>query len=362
MAEVGSWLYKRDNTGGIRTWRMEINGDCYRSVSGVLDGEEVYSGWKQARPKNIGRSNGTSAEEQALAEVASKYQKKRDSGYFESLEEIDEGTFFHPMLAKKYDGWAGPCFSQPKHDGIRCIAMNSGLWSRRGKELLGAPHIMEALRPAFDKNPNLIFDGELYNHRLHDDFNSIVSCVKKQQPTFEDLLTSRQFIEYHIYDLPSNNGRFADRYNQMTDIICGISEFIVPVETFYCDSEEALNTEYELLLERDYEGQIIRFNNLYENKRSKFLMKRKEFIDQEFPVVMIEEGAGNWAGYAKSVMCRLPDGRTFSAGLKGDQAFAAQLLIDADKYVGKLATVRYLNLTPAGKPRMGVVHQLGREE
>jgi hypothetical protein len=111
-------------------------------------------------------------------------------------------------------------------------------------------------------------------------------------------------------------------------------------------------------LEEGFEGQMIRRgNSLYENKRSKFLLKRKEFIDEEFTVVSLNEGKGNYAGMIKSVT--LTDGNIqFDSGIKGDQSYLKELMIDPTKWVGKQATVRYQNKTPDGVPRFPIVYQL----
>ena len=53
------------------------------------------------------------------------------------------------------------------------------------------------------------------------------------------------------------------------------------------------------ILEAGYEGQMIRKDAPYECKRSKNLLKRKEFITEEFKVVKVVEGQGAWTGYVK---------------------------------------------------------------
>jgi DNA ligase-1 len=126
-----------------------------------------------------------------------------------------------------------------------------------------------------------------------------------------------------------------------------------------CASEADLNHAYEYYLAHDYEGQMVRLNGKYEHKRSKLLLKRKEFQDGEFPVLAIEEGNGNWAGYAKKAVLSLPDGRSFGAGLRGTQA-EMKALLGAPRPA--TATVRYFALTPDGIPRFPVVtafHQSG---
>ena len=82
-------------------------------------------------------------------------------------------------------GFGAPVFSQPKLDGIRCIAMREGLFTRTGKPIVAVPHIHEELEPFFEKYPNAVLDGELYNHAYKDDFNKIIHLVRKQNLTEE---------------------------------------------------------------------------------------------------------------------------------------------------------------------------------
>ena len=90
-------------------------------------------------------------------------------------------------------------------------------------------------------------------------------------------------------------------------------------------------------------------------KRSKHLLKRKEFEDGEFPIVRIEEGNGNWAGMAKRITVRLPDGRECGGGIRGSQPVMRDLLAKADILVGRQVTMRYLKqLTPDGMLRHAV--------
>ena len=70
-------------------------------------------------------------------------------------------------------------FVQPKLDGVRCVIQydNSTVtaYSRTGKEWKNINHILAELLPFFWKNPDVVLDGELYNHDLKDDFEKIIS-------------------------------------------------------------------------------------------------------------------------------------------------------------------------------------------
>jgi DNA ligase-1 len=114
--------------------------------------------------------------------------------------------------------------------------------------------------------------------------------------------------------------------------------------------QDELDELYARWLEEGYEGQMVRLDLPYEQKRSKTLLKRKEFQDAEYQVVAIEPGVGNWAGAAKKVICRLEDGREFGAGIKGTYARGVELLNEKHD----TATVKFFALTPDGIPRFGV--------
>jgi hypothetical protein len=94
-----------------------------------------------------------------------------------------------PMLATPWakvfskgiqPGALGPYFVSPKMDGVRCVATRHGLYSRRGHKFHGIGHIEAALLPAFNDDPSLVLDGELYAHdAAHQigNFERILSAV-----------------------------------------------------------------------------------------------------------------------------------------------------------------------------------------
>jgi DNA ligase-1 len=114
---------------------------------------------------------------------------------------------------------------------------------------------------------------------------------------------------------------------------------------------------YGTYTQAGFEGQMVRQNNKYECKRSKGLLKRKEFITDEFDVVSVEEGQGAWTGYAKKFVLELSDGRTFSSGVRGSQAQLKALLEAKQK--PNWATCRFFELSNDGVPRFPVVIDYG---
>lgn len=368
---TGPEIYKQDSAGKVRTWQYLVGTDGndwgWATVSGTKGGQKVTSTWRKVTGKNVGRSNETSPEQQAHLEAEASMDKKLERGYFRDLGNV--GTFdkFKPMLAIGYEkaaiAWEKGVYVQPKLDGIRCIARADGLWTRQGKPIVSVPHIFEALKPMFWANPNLILDGELYNHDLRDDFNKITSLVRKLKPTAEDLKETASMVQYHIYDMPCDKG-FGDRRAAMHDLLWhgwleGQSYPCKPVPTNKITSQEEADDFYGQYLEAGYEGQMVRLDGVgYEqNKRSKSLIKRKEFLTDEFPVVAVEEGAGNWSGHVKRFIIDLGDGKTCGAGVRGSQEQLKALFEDGKK--PDWATLRYFTPTPDGVPRFPVVVDYG---
>lgn len=365
-------LFKRRSDGKIQSWSIEVDGPKYRSVSGTLEGDKVTSEWTLAVVKNVGRSNATTPEQQAIAEAKAEWQKKRDKGYSENQEGVDKTAIFQPMLAYKFEDYEDeleyPVFCQPKLDGVRCIATSRGLSSRNGKPILSAPHVFEAVKPLLDKYPGLTLDGELYCDKLAQDFNEIVSLVRKTKPTAKDLEASKNVIQYWIYDCTSEDeeetdiwkkpwvGCFSERSEFLKSQLYEMKDpSLVVVDTFHCQDEDLLRAFYEQWLKKGFEGQMIRINTYYENKRSKYLLKRKEFEESEHTILGIHEGVGNRSGMAGNMSFQTKEGKPFDSNIKGGVKFYRQLWADRKKLIGQKATIRYFKPTPDGIPRFPFV-------
>ena len=68
-------------------------------------------------------------------------------------------------------------------------------------------------------------------------------------------------------------------------------------------------TEYDRVMDQGYEGQILRINNEYQNKRSKYLLKHKTFVDEEFVILGINEGEGNKSGMIGYALFETKEGK-----------------------------------------------------
>jgi len=365
-------LYKRDTTGKIREWTMQYGWNLdetqagTRTISGLQDGKKVTSEWYITEAKNVGRVNSTTNITQAKAEAQAEWDKRIEKEYFEDIDAIDSYTAFKPMLA--HDFTKTPVesgYTQPKLDGIRMVVNNRGLYSRSNKEIVAVPHIAEELADFIKKFPTVTLDGELYNHELKDNFQKITSLVRKTVNLGADeLAESAELVQYHVYDMFDNANpgmTFTERNNWLKNNLPIIgTNSIVLVHTDKAATTDDIDKLYGEYTTAGYEGQMIRQDTAYEFKRTKNLLKRKEFITEEYKVVEIQEGNGNWAGYAKRFILELADGTQFSSGVRGSQDKLAELLKTKDSI--NWATCRYFELSNDGVPRFPVVIDYGTGE
>lgn len=363
----GPTIYKKDSRGKIRTWRFEVHGDAYIICDGTLGGKE-----KASKPKVCPPKSQKTGELQAFFEAEAAMKKKLRIDYHEDMAHVDRGPHvFLPMLALEWNKLKPgdlqfPVYSQPKYDGIRSLQHKKGAWSRGGKKQFTFDHVLEENEPW--RKELFAFDGELYGHIHREAFNQISSLVRKTKAeniTDEVIARVKSELSYYVYDCYIPGMAFEDRWFFLKTIFeQNQFEHMVLAETTLCHTREEVDELNKQYIADGYEGQILRDPRaVYElDHRSRIMVKRKEFFVEDFPVIRIEGGTGNWQGAAKKVFVRLPDGTEGSAGLDGPYDLNAQRLKEADDYVDGTATIRFTEWTPDGKLGKGVCKDLVKGE
>lgn len=360
-------LWKRATTGALLMWTIEVKGNQYRTHSGQQGGAITTTEWTTAKGKNFGKANATTAEEQAYKDALSKWTKKIDrEGHKQDLSKVDEITIPSPMLAQNYLDryekldWNAGVYISLKLNGVRCIATRDGLFSRKGSEWVACPHIFKALKPIFDKYPEIkALDGEFFNEDLRQNLGGLISLVSKKAPTEEELKKSAEIVQYHIYDIIDNEMLYLDRLNKVKEIVewhftLGPSPLRI-VNAYKCENHEYAKQVLEMYEKDGHEGAIIRTNSYYENKRSKNLLKFKTFIEDEFEIIDVIEGDGNLSGKVGAFTLKdFIEGRVFNASPIGSHEYWTQMWNDRDKLIGLTATVKYKELTPLQENKGGV--------
>ena len=318
--------------------------------------------------------------EQTIQEVKRKWDNKKEKElYCESLDlnsELSKKVTVRPMLANtfSFDTYnkksrafkiSFPAYIQRKYDGIRCISyLKDGkviLESRKGIPFQNFGELKDHLHGLLIKLPkNFYFDGELYTDKL--DFEVISGLIRLHEKKItQKNIESINKIEYHIYDfvdLDNENIIYNDRNKFLTDFLSlnvNNNNLCKKVDTILVEKLEDIKTYHDNFVKDGYEGIMIRdMNGIYEvNKRSKYLQKFKEFLEEEFKIVGFHEGSCDEKG---SVVwnCITNNNQEFSVRPKGTFESRKKLFDEGDMYIGKLLTVIFQEYSAEGIPRFPV--------
>ena len=263
----------------------------------------------------------------------------------------------YPASAKPTD-YSKPTFIQPKLDGVRCVIQREQYgdkawviraYSRTGKQWKNIEHILEQLHPFFKKFPDIILDGELYNHDLRDNFEKIISLVRKTKPTDEDRLEASELTQFHCYDIIDEELPFDQRLNFIRNQV-PITYCIKDVETLQTDEANA-HFIHTINKENGYEGSIVRTNDTYHCNRSHNLRKFKDFHDSEATLLAWVEGKGKRKGTVGKFMAVDAEGNEFGMPVMDKFKYLQDNFKVMRGWVGKTATFTYFERTKANSYR-----------
>lgn len=292
-------LYSKTSSGKLQIWYVYVNGNAIHVHHGLLDGKKQEK-VTYAIGKNVGKSNETTPEQQAILEAKSKWQHQKDRGYFVDKEDALQYVEFAPMRAQNYNDQAKkivyPVYLQPKLNGMRLMFGKDGKpVSKSGLDLELPKHWVNPLRmlePYGLLEEGL--DGEVYAGLESEgglSLQEIISAFRKPNDNTHKL-------EYHVYDIPGA-GTFEERtqklgklYEQIVKLESeGVKLPIKVVWTGISPDEQEATQVYDLFVKMGYEGAVYRNGKgLYEHgKRSYDLIKRKASVDFEAVVLSVEK-------------------------------------------------------------------------
>jgi DNA ligase 1 len=264
-----------------------------------------------------------------------------------------------PMLAypagDKPIDYSKPIFIQPKLDGVRCVIQSEchgsswmvKAYSRTGKEWKNINHILKQLKPFFKKYPKVILDGELYNHDLKNDFEKIISLVRKTKPTAEDRIEASKLTQFHCYDIIDEELPFDQRCEFIAQTLLLQGDSIYFLDTVMVFDEDEAQSIHKNNLKKGYEGSIVRTNDPYHCKRSHNLRKFKDFHDTEATITDWVEGKGKRVGTIGKFMAIDASGNEFGMPVMDNFKKLQDNFEDMKTWVGKTATFTYFERTKA---------------
>lgn len=340
-------VYKLDSKGNMRYVTIYAEDSTVVQISGIVDGTPVRN-VSQCEAKNIGKTNATTPQEQAIIEAKAKIKKKLDEEYFSTIEEAKTEIYISPMLAKDFKKESKkvvyPCYVQPKLDGMRCLKKGKVLTSRDNKVITTLKHIEDVLPYVAD-----YLDGELYAHGKT--FQENMTLIKKYRPG----LTEQ--VKYHVYDMVLPSQSFNERYSLLKTLVKDIP-CIEVVPTYIVNNKEELDKYHAQFIEEGYEGTMVRWGNegYKVNGRSSNLLKYKDFIDETYTIVDVipsESKPSQGVIHCKGVD-NSGHGITFGCGMRFNHQEREEILTNKQDYIGKTAEIRFFEFTDDGVPRFPV--------
>jgi hypothetical protein len=261
------------------------------------------------------------------------------------------------MLASPYDNkliermrW--PAMVQLKMDGMRFNAIVKNgkceFRSRNGREvnLLGE---LDAEFIRLAEGQDMVFDGEL---TVHDASGAIMDrktgngiLNKAVKGTIK--LDEAQLVHATLWDVIPlehfQNGVGDTEYKIRFDWLCNqiLTNRIHVVEHSYVDNLDQARTKFEDYFKNGYEGIILKnTHDVWENKRSKGLIKFKGELECDLRCIGWEEGTGRNVGKLGALVCESADGLirvNVGSGFSDDD----RNTIKAEAVTGKIIAVKY---------------------
>jgi DNA ligase-1 len=373
-------LFGKDKGGKYKVWAIGTTESGDLTIAHGQEGGKMTVKMEKIKPKNVGRANETTPEQQADIEANGRIKKQIDKGYRLTKEELDSLPVL-PMLAGDYNkighriNYKKGVYLSDKLDGVRMMAkcLKDGtitLESRTGQPY-DLPHIVQELTNIMQ--PGDILDGEAYLHGyVLQDITSAVKRTDTQKKVdsarkryekavgdesiaeayaelqeailIQELRPKLQFVIFAVIesetvsqDMPFSEvviETYGYRNYRAMD-----NEFIKFIHYELAYSEEEMKVAHKDAVRRGYEGIMIRnADGVNESgKRSADLQKYKEFLDSEFEILDILPAKDDGSVF---LVRNDLNSLTFTVTL-GSMSERAEYLANKNLYIGKLITVKY---------------------
>ena len=359
-------IYGIEKNGKTKVWnasiKVEKNGNAISTITyGQIDGKQQTTERVYTEGKNKGKANETTPYQQCKLETERKWKDKVEKeNYTEEGSAPAADNKIFPMLAatysvdsKKRNDIVFPCFVQPKLDGLRCIMyMRHGkvlAQSRTGSYFETLAYLTDAMTELFSANPDVVLDGELYTMDIP--FETLAGLLKKKHVTDEDRATLQKYVQYHVYDMVSEQP-FSDRIDTIQRMV--FPPYVKIVPTVEVDSVDTFRRFFSSFVEQGFEGIMLRNGNgLYKTGyRSHDLQKYKEFHEEEYPIVGFEDGEGRDKECV--IWICTTNGKEFRVRPRGTMEQRREWFQKGKTYIGKKLTVIFQELSEQHIPRFPV--------
>ena len=252
-----------------------------------------------------------------------------------------KATAILPMLANKWEDRkkyiSQPFYVQPKLDGVRLLVSKDGGISRTGKIIPGTEILGKGLKEG------QYVDGEAFDPNLT--FEELTSTFK----------TDPLKLKFHVFDYFDMNAldmTFEQRWEAVKSLKNKHYEYVKTTLVMLREHIPAVHAQH---VKEGHEGTMIRdMNSVYEvGQRSNYLLKHKDFQTEEYEIVGATTGHGRDANCVVWI-CKTEEGNVFNARPEGTLEDREYKYANKERFIGKMLTVRFQNLTDKNVPRFPV--------
>ena len=252
-----------------------------------------------------------------------------------------KATAILPMLANKWEDRkkyiSQPFYVQPKLDGVRLLVSKDGGISRTGKIIPGTEILGKGLKEG------QYVDGEAFDPNLT--FEELTSTFK----------TDPLKLKFHVFDYFDMNAldmTFEQRWEAVKSLKNKHYEYVKTTLVMLREHIPAVHAQH---VKEGHEGTMIRdMNSVYEvGQRSNYLLKHKDFQTEEYEIIGATTGHGRDANCVVWI-CKTEEGNVFNARPEGTLEDREYKYANKERFIGKMLTVRFQNLTDKNVPRFPV--------
>lgn len=269
---------------------------------------------------------------------------------------------FEVQLALPYDAEKhsinGEWFIEPKLDGLRMVVVGGVAYTRNGKVIESVQHILDQLSSVLPL-ADYVLDGEVMGGG---GFDEASGKVRKKSVQARDAV-------YHVFDMIKatewTNKQTAAFGIRRRALEATLEPHAVPnvrvVRNYRLRDIFEISNFMSSFTKQGFEGAMLKDGAApYQFKRSKHLLKVKDWMSEDGEIVDVIEGRGKYKGKLGAIVVRhqslvdTDQTTTTEVGSGFDDAERTILWNGREDILGQWVEVKYQNSTPDGRMRFPV--------